>query len=118
MKNSALAEKSQKPKSNLLPNMLLNAAIYRIVGDDLCSRLQCILKVRAETVHQNMGTVVLIFTNAVMIPGAKTSHAMDALLGNMSTLSFEMKILVYVKCYQRHHKHFVNYYLIPKVISN
>ena len=69
--------------------MLLNAAIYRIVRDELCGRLECILKLRAEMVHLNTGTVVLIFTNAVMIPGAKTSHAMDALLGNMSTLSLK-----------------------------
>lgn len=97
MKHSDLAENSPKPKSNLLPNILLNAAIYRIVRDDLCNRLKCILKLfRAEMVHQNTGSVMLIFTNAVMLPGAKTSYSMGSLLGNMSTISFEIKILIFV----------------------
>lgn len=46
MKNLLLDENSQKPKSHLLPNTLLNAAIYRTVREDLCNRLKLILKLK------------------------------------------------------------------------
>lgn len=68
---------------------------------------------RAEIIiHQNTGTAMLMLTNAVMIPGVKTLHAMGALWGNMSTISFKMEISVCVWHSQGHHTNFINYYII------
>lgn len=64
-------------------------------------------------VHQNTGSLMLIFTNAVMLPGAKTSYSMGSVLGNVSTISFEMKIFICVQCYQEHYMNFINYYIYP-----
>lgn len=47
-------------------------------------------------IHQNTGTAMLTFTNAVMIPGVKTLYAMGALFSSISTISFKTGILVCV----------------------
>lgn len=38
-------------------------------------------------IYQNNEGAMLIFTNAVMIPGVKIFHAINILLGNMPTIN-------------------------------